>query len=306
MYKLLYTIYFFKFHNPVLDKLMNRVLVRSSNILLPIWFKLTSLFKKGKLLKNEKNKPELIVSLTTFPARIDKVWLTIETIMRQEQLPDKIILWLYKGEFKDKMTLPKNLLRLVKRGLTIEFCEQNLMPHNKYFFSMKNNPEANIITIDDDIIYPPDLIKKLWHYHIKFKDSIISTFSRKINIANGEILLYRKWPIINISSGPSYNILTMGVGGSFYPSKSLHPDVYEIKNLKNMALKADDLWLKIMSIKNGTKVVCITGEYKKPFIPILRKNNVRLMDHNIGDNNNDKVFKSLTKFYNIPVSIWMK
>lgn len=307
MYKLIYKIYFYKFNNPTLDSLLNRTMVRASNILLPVWFYLTNQFKKYQL-PNRKNtsRSTLIVSLTTFPARINKVWLTIETILRQEQLPDKIILWLYRGEFKDKTSLPKNLLHLEKRGLEIKFCKENLMPHKKYYYSMVNNPEASIITIDDDILYPPDLIKKLLLYHHKYMDSIISPYSRKINILNGEILLYKEWPFLKNSTGPSNNLLTLGGSGAFYPSKCLHPDVYNISDLKNLALKADDLWLKIMSIKNATKVVCIAGEYKKIFIPILRKNNVRLMDCNINNNNNDKIFQNLTKFYNIPLTTWMK
>ena len=72
-----------------------------------------------------------------------------------------------------------------------------------------------------------------------------------------------------------------------------------------MALKADDLWLKIMSIKNQTTVVGIAGEFTRPFgIPIKIKNDVRLMDSNIGDRKNDIIFNALMHHYKIPISIF--
>ena len=58
------------------------------------------LLKKGRnKLHPRQSGEEVIVSLTTFPARISTVWITIETIFRQEVMPDRIVLWLAKEQF---------------------------------------------------------------------------------------------------------------------------------------------------------------------------------------------------------------
>jgi hypothetical protein len=245
-----------------------------------------------------------IVSLTTFPARINEVWLAIETILRQTKKPSKIILWLYKGEFEGKESLPMNLLRLEKRGLEIRFCDENLMPHKKYYYTMLEYPEANVITIDDDMFYPPDLISKIVEFHEKYPKAIICPITRQIKVAKNIIKPYKEWEYLKSNTTPNINNLTMGGGGTLFPPYSLHGDYTDLNALKELSLKADDLWLKIMSLKNNIKVVSMAGEYTRFFIPILRKQNIRLMDTNFNEGHNDLVFSALIEYYKIPVTIF--
>ena len=42
-------------------------------------------------IKKIKREQKIIVSLTTFPKRIDSVWITIETLLRQTVKPDEAI-----------------------------------------------------------------------------------------------------------------------------------------------------------------------------------------------------------------------
>ena len=54
---------------------------------------------------------KVIISLTSYPARIDTVHLTIRSILRQTVQADKILLWLSIEEFPNKYAdLPQNLL----------------------------------------------------------------------------------------------------------------------------------------------------------------------------------------------------
>ncbi len=301
-----YQLYFLKFKSSALEKWQKKVIIRLSNYLFPVLFKVSGFLKKKTVPRGEKSKPEVIISLTTFPARINKVWLTIETILRQKEKPDKVLLWLYKGEFNGKESLPKNLLRLEKRGLEIRFCDENLMPHKKYFYTMQEYPDANIITVDDDMFYPPDLTEKLLKYHKKNPKSIICTISRQITVKDSKLTPYHEWGYLKTNTKPEFTNLPIGVGGVLYPSGSIDKIVLDIEKLKKIALKADDLWLKIMSLKSKTKVISVAGEYPGFFIPIIQKNNQRLMDSNIGEGQNDAIFKELLKHYQIPVSFFEK
>ena len=122
---------------------VNKVLV---NKLYPLWHKRDShmgIDRNGKL----------IVSLTSFPARIELVWMTIASLMNQTMKPKKIILWLSEEQFQTEESIPQTLLALRKRGLEIRFCE-DIKPHKKYFHTMQEYPDDIVVTVDDDIFYP--------------------------------------------------------------------------------------------------------------------------------------------------------
>jgi len=78
-------------------------------------------------VSDEIRKPQLIVSLTSYPARINSVHITINTLLQQSLKPNKVILWLASEQFPNKENdLPDNLLRLKDYGLTIEWCDKDL------------------------------------------------------------------------------------------------------------------------------------------------------------------------------------
>jgi len=302
----LYTLYNIEFNNKKLNSWYKRIYVRLINILLPVYYYVSGIFIKRSLgNKNLNNCDNYIVSLTSFPARINKVWLAIESILRQETKPDGIILWLYKGEFDEKKSLPKNLRRLEK-WIQIKFCDDDLMSHNKYFHTMVEYPKANIITVDDDIIYPPSLIGDLKYYHQKYPDAICSTITRVINVTNGSIQPYKSFREEGGDIKKSHKYLQLGFGGVLYPPNSLHSEVFNKRILKQKALKADDLWLKVMSYKKETEIVSISNFQQKEFLPIIIKNNRKLMDSNIGEARNDKNMRNIMDYYKLPDSVFLE
>ena len=293
-----YRIYFKKFNIQWIDVKYNHFCIKMINKLFPLFYG----FSKPALSSQAVGKSQCIVSLTTFPARIEKVWLTIESILRQKHKPDAIILWLYKGEFDGKSSLPQNLLNLQKRGLQIRFCEDDLMPHKKYFYTMQEFPNACVITVDDDMIYPSDLLGNLIEAHKKFPSVICCSVARKINNGHAAMIPYNHWNDITETTNPGYNLLAIGAGGTLFPADSLNKELFNVKVLKKLALGADDLWLKTMSLLNNTKIVCIAGAYTRFPVPVIQKNNQRLMDGNIGQGQNDNVLNELLQYYHIPVS----
>jgi|WetSurMetagenome_2_1015567.scaffolds.fasta_scaffold16560_3 hypothetical protein len=303
MYKLLYKLYSITFRNKPFDQLYSRILVRAANVILPVYFKATSRMAGSISRKAISNgRKRLIVSLTSFPARIDMVWLTIETILRQNLKPDAIFLNLYSGDFNSKEDLPQSFLRLQKRGLEIKFCPENLMPHLKYYYSMAENPDADIITIDDDVLYPPDLIKKLIRRSHAYPGSVICPVTRIIAVAGGTLQPYSDWHYLKTNSVPSVQNLTMGVGGAYYPAGCLDNEVFNLKVLSEFALRTDDLWLKIMSLRRKTGVASIAGEFPRFFMPVIQRSRVQLMDLNVTGENNDKVFRKLLDYWKLSPS----
>ena len=301
MLKTLYNIYNLKFSSRVIDDYHKRISVRLSNLLFAAACQFGIGNKKHKLSKegNLNNADKYIVSLTTFPKRINVVWLTVESILRQSSKPDAIILWLAKSEFDGKESLPQNLLKLEERGLQIQFCDEDLKPHKKYYYTLKRYPKANIITVDDDMIYPSSLLGHLKRHHKKYPKSICSILTRKINVKDNEIQPYTSWGIHKNEDKRSRIFLQIGVGGVLYPPDSLHSEVLNKEVLKQKALKADDLWLKIMALKKNTPIVSLGHLYPRTFLPIIIKDNKQLMDSNIGEGRNDKIFNKLLDHYSL-------
>ncbi|MFS3010283.1 hypothetical protein AAH021_23745 [Bacteroides thetaiotaomicron] len=108
----------------------------------------------------EKRTRKVICSLTSFPARIENIWVSIETVMRQTYKPDAIILWLAESQFPDHK-LPETLVRLQDKGLTIRFVDEDLRSHKKYYYVLQEFKDSNVILLDDDLYYPDGLVENL-------------------------------------------------------------------------------------------------------------------------------------------------
>ena len=209
---------------------------------------------------------EIIVSMTSYPARIHSAVLALKTIYKQTKLPDKVILWLAESEFPNKLDdLPVNLRRLItEKGLLIRWCEEDLKSHKKYFWAFKEYPAALVITVDDDVVYPPRRIENLYRSYLLHPKAVSATRACLIPMSqDGEIPPYKSWPvgIDAFISIPSLQLSAIGDGGVLYPT-SLFSDVQnllDIEVIKRACLYEDDLWLKAMELVAGIPVVVAEG-----------------------------------------------
>lgn len=194
---------------------------------------------------------KLIVSLTSYPARYDTLHLVVESLLRQKLLPDKVILYLYEGEAKQ---LPETLLKLKSKRFSIVTVGENIRPHKKYYYAFLNYPRDLIITVDDDYIYPSDLVMNLYRKHLSHPDAIIGGRCREIKAdEQGNLLPYNQWPICYDESRLDMSLVATGVGGVLYSPALLDARVLDIEGIKEFALNQDDLWLKTMEILKETR-----------------------------------------------------
>lgn len=261
-----------------------------ANIFLYIYFKL-SLNKYTIEKGRDKVKKGLIVSLTSFPKRIGYVWMTIETILRQEYLPEKIILYLSKEQFPQEYNdLPDNLLKLRKRGLDIVFKNDDLKSHKKYFYAFIEYPNNVIVTIDDDVFYPEDMLKTLWDTHVLYPDAVVGNRAKKIY---NMIPRYEHWPKID-KFFVSFDLLFVGCAGILYPPLCMGDDVCNTELIKSLAFSADDIWLSCMARLKGTIMVATGYDYHH--LRILIPGNSSLFDINSYTGNQESVEK-LNHYY---------
>lgn len=273
--------------------------VKISNLLMPLYYRLTQIFHSSGVNQQEKREQKIVVSLTSFPARINTVWLTIESLMRQTLKPDVIILWLGEDQFKGIDSLPKSLKKQQKRGLTIEFCE-DIKPHTKYYYAFQKFRDDLIITVDDDIFYPNWMIEGLMELHEGFPTSICCNRAHLITFnEDGEPNSYDDW-LSNPKqiNGPTKALLPTGVGGVLYPPNSVDAEVFNKENIKNLCLFADDIWLKVMSLKKGTSVVK-TKNFPSRLFYVASTQKVALWKENVKKGKNDIQLNNIKDYYNL-------
>lgn len=241
----------------ILHKLQNKVshiICKILNIFIIIIYKILP-FKNGINMREERSR-KIIVSFTSYPKRFKAIPLTVKTILYQSYKPDKIILYLAKEECKGE--LPKRIQKLQKYGLEIVFVDENLKPHNKYFYSMQKYPDDIVITIDDDILYPRDLIRRLHKSYKDYPDCVSAARVHMMKTVDGRLYKYNDWDWeYRKEYIPLSRLFATGVGGVLYPPHILSERTFESRLVRELCLEADDVWLKLMELMSETKVVYV-------------------------------------------------
>lgn len=240
------------------------------------------------------NKISVVVSLTTFPKRIGKTWIVVQSLLRQTKPPKKIVLTLSRLQFPSENVLPKKLLELCSEGLEILWTDDDLRSHKKYYYVMQKYSDDIVVTVDDDFIYEKRMLEKLLDFHEKYPKCVITHLGLKkkgINYHDWENLFFK-------SVGPTNDIMPLGGSGVLYPPNSLHPDAFNKDLIKQLCPLADDIWLNSMVVLNSIKVV--KTDYRIYLMPLMFKENSELYKINvIDDKNNHQILALSSKYPNL-------
>lgn len=223
---------------------------------------------------------EIIISLTSFPARFSRLHIVIEALLRQSFKPSRVCLWV---GYDDYDLLPKTVTRLKRRGVEIIACEDT-RSFKKIIPCLQANPGSIIVTADDDVLYPPDWLENLIKASKENPGQIICHRARYINFSpKGELAPYAYWQ--NLSRPlSSFLVFPVGVGGVLYPVGSLCESVLDSAKFLKLCPYADDIWLKVMSLRRGTRCY-FTGHYKKNFKELAGSQVESLKEFNVSGRN---------------------
>jgi hypothetical protein len=202
---------------------------------------------KEKLLEHH-----FIISLTTHGERIKTIQPTIESLLNQTLKADKIVITLYKTDIKNITPYLQNLIddgkiELIKANV-------NVKPHCKYFYAMQQYRDVAIITVDDDIIYPPTMTTTLWNTYRKHQNCIVACRTHKIVHNKTAIAPYKTWEWECKQHTPSFDLFATGVGGVLYPPDILHITNDNLPEIKK-CINADDVYLKYLEAKKHIMTV---------------------------------------------------
>lgn len=238
-----------------------------------------------------------IVSLASYSKRIHTLHICLKSIFSQTLLPKKVLL--YIDNSVSPKEIPKEVMSYVEKGLEIIFVSDDICSHNKYYYTFQAFPDDVIITVDDDVIYNKYTFFNLFRTHQIYPNTVCATmvtymiFDDKHRIAS-----YNDW-ISEYSQLrlPSKRLLAVGVGGILYPKHIFIKETFNKSKIISLALTADDLWLKIMQLKNDIPVVW-TGQLPQHPTTIPGTKDVGLW-HNINKHKNDEYIKRLVNYYDL-------
>lgn len=241
----------------------------------------------------------IIVSLTSFPARFGMLHHVVGSILCQTMRPDEIILYL--DDDVDVESLPEQLLEMRGYGLQIETRALDLKPHKKYYYAIKEHPEATIITVDDDLTYPANLIEELWKMHESFPNAVVASRAHRILFdRDGRMMSYRQWGWEDGAVGePSLALCATGTGGVLYPPHLMHADLLDYGLLHELSPRNDDLWLKVMQVLVGTRTVLCNQSVRKGRAILEGSQRETLNSINVHEDVNDIFLRNLCYHYGL-------
>ena len=219
--------------------------------ILEIYYKLLVFLRvlTNLIFKTKNENKKLIISLTSFPKRFKTLNLTLITLITQSVMPYKVVLWIYKKDYK---YLPRNILNLQNKVFLIKKLDKDTKSYKKLIPAILNFPKKFILTADDDVYYPYKWSEKILDNYTSSKKEIIGHRGHFITFNKyHKIQPYQKWKYNIKYKFSDKNIFLTGVGGILYPPNSLHKDYNKNKIYEKICGNADDVWFHFMArLKN--------------------------------------------------------
>lgn len=237
--------------------------------------------------------PNVIVSFTSFPVRINNVWQVVECMMRQTLKPSKIILWLSKEQFPNAEGIPETLKGRVGDMFEIRLVDGDIRSHKKYYYVAAEFPNSLIFLADDDIYYPTTILERTVNAYNLHPDAIICNYGYHIGYTDdGKIKPYNSWKKeFDYFEG---NDLFFGSGGgTLICPASLHKELTNIQKAIELAPIADDIWLNAVVKLSGKKIVLLDNGM---VLPVYNRKNEKLATANKSQSQNDVQLEAVTKY----------
>lgn len=277
-------------------------------LLAAVWGELLKLYYKMGLAsvpyglnREEVRKEKVIVSLTSYGRRVEKVLpFTIISLLRQTYKPDMVLLWLDNEHWNDD-NLPLILKQLKNEGLTIRYCK-DIKSYKKLIPTLNEYPNDLIVTCDDDVFYRKNMVERLIKEYMQNPTHIYVHRAHKLLFSpNGQLMLYNDWDL-DVSGLKGHSVFPTGFGGCLYKRSLLYKDICREDLFLKLAPRADDVWFYFMEVMQGTECavlpykgyICIPLEF---FYQYFHK--ASLSATNCKESQNDVQIRNVMAYYNL-------
>jgi hypothetical protein len=189
-----------------------------------------------------------VVSLTTISSRIDRVAQTIDCIARQTLRPHSINLYISESPYLLDEGIERgnqHLQRIADLGANI-YLTSNIGPYRKQYPLVQQlrladaSPETLIVTMDDDVLYPSDVLSQLTEAACS-SDAVVAHRGREMAFDGRQLMPYSKFEAPALAN--SQRNLGTGKNGIAYRLKHFPTDSAAYVG-PWLAPTADDIWCK--------------------------------------------------------------
>ncbi len=213
----------------------------------------------------------MTVSMTSWTARIGVAAETLKGIYSQSRKADRVLLWLAEEQFPGKEAdLPEALMEQVKEGkVEIRWCE-DLKSHKKYFFALQEDTDGVTVTVDDDLIYPEEMLEVLWLSWLRHPQAVSAMRTHYMAVTeDGRILPYEYWVKETDArvDQPDMRLFATTGAGTLYPAGIIGKEWFDREAILATCLATDDLWMKAAETMLGIPVVQACKNRSLKYIP---------------------------------------
>ncbi|MEM8525743.1 MAG: hypothetical protein AAGG68_13965 [Bacteroidota bacterium] len=270
--------------------------------MLALWLKQKSLLEK--VAQAELKTTGTIVSFTTFSTRIHKVKYVLLSILQGTVIPEFITLYVCEKTYKEILALHDGFITtLIERRYLILKIVPDVRSYKKLVYALQDFPEKNIVTCDDDVIYPAYWLQTIYQKHQEYRNEkyIVAHRAHLVSTSNNRIAPYNDWKKEvtqeNIPA-PSKLLFPTGTGGVLYPSKSMPKTTWDIDLFSKYASTNDDIWFWFCAQLMNRQYVLTDVSYQKKKMPeIPNYSTPNLFQINVNENANDQQLKNCVALF---------
>lgn len=252
------------------------------------------LFRLG-LYKPQNVDRRIVISLTSYPARFEYLSKTLKTLIIQTTLPNAVRVYIEEKDFPE---IGSELLRFTELGVT--FCPTvsgwraatKLIPE----LLRDDSKEELILYLDDEIIYPRNLVASLAHTLDAWPDSdVVFNWGQIVPLWDenaGCIPKYSTWKTTNLISPEKNLVVPLGVAGVLLKRDSVPLEVTNFEMFQEISQSNDDLWYWFHFVQNNLKLVKSFENFESP-IYWRGSQKQALWKTNIIQGENDNIIKRM-------------
>lgn len=192
----------------------------------------------------------LIISMTSWPKRINNVAFAMYSIYRQSKGKNvKLVLVLARPEFPNgESDLPRELQVMIRNKVfSVIWCDRNLFSHKKLMPTLALFPNNPILVCDEDIIRPNGWVDMFISDHAKYPNDVlvggcvfdIAFDGTKFN----PVKLFKFDSPESAGKVITNRRPANGFGGVLYPSGTFaDPRFYDIDRMMELSRYSDESW----------------------------------------------------------------
>lgn len=196
---------------------------------------------QGRVIMPPRVSPgaeRLVVSLTTIPARLNDVRPTLLSLLEQTRPADRLILALPHVSRRDGQPylVPTDL----PDGVTVLRCD-DWGPATKLLPALQAEPDALIVALDDDVIYPRDYLETLLAAHRARPQAALGWRGWRLESGVPPRLFRHVWA--SAVAVPQPVDILLGWGGYLIPPGALDAAVFSFDGWPEAMRWVDDVWI---------------------------------------------------------------